>query len=151
MAGELRQYDPLQVTGSWATPIGVFDIVDGAVNPGDFLSTARDNPTWSREADRAGNATRVRNNNKGGTVSVTLSASSPTNTVLSGAQATDELTENVTGVLTLKDLNGNTVIVATGAFLNATPDVSFGGERGSRTWVWEAAQIESFLGGHDVA
>ncbi|NJK32973.1 MAG: DUF3277 family protein [Deltaproteobacteria bacterium] len=151
MAGELRQYDPLQVTGSWATSIGVFDIVDGAISGGDFVSVERDNPTWARESDRGGNAVRVKNNNKGGTVAVTLSASSPTNAVLSSAQAIDELTENVVGLLTLKDLNGDTVVEAVGAFLTQTPPPSFGSERGSRTWVWEAAQIVSFLGGHDLA
>ncbi len=151
MAGELRQYDPLQVTGSWTTSIGTFDIVDGAINPGDFLAVERDNPTWSREFDRGGNAVRVKNNNKGGQVSVTLSASSPANAVLSAAQATDELTENVVGALVLKDLNGNTVVTAFGAFINQTPTPSFGAERGSRTWVWECSQIETFLGGHDLA
>lgn len=151
MAGTLRQYDPLQVTGSWATPVGVFDIVDGAIAPGDFLTVTRDNPTFARESDRGGNATRVKNNNKGGTVSVTLSASSPTNAVLSAAQVTDELSENVVGLLTLRDLNGDTVVEAVAAFLTQTPDPTFGSERGSRTWVWEAAQVNSFLGGHDLA
>lgn len=151
MAGELRQYDPLQVTGSWSTPIGVFDIVDGAISPGDFAAVARDNPTWARESDRGGNATRVKNNNKGGTVTITLSASSPTNATLMAAQGTDELTENVVGPLVLKDLNGDTVVTALGAFINSTPDPSFGSERGARVWVWEVAQINTILGGHDAA
>ena len=150
---DLRQYVPLKVVGSWVIPIppGVIDILDGAVNTGDFVVFESDNDAWSRESDLAGNATRVRNNNEGGRVRVTLSASSPTNGKLSGAAAADAISENVVGALVLRDLNGNTVVECDGAFLVDTPDPSFGSERGSRTWTWECAAIRKVLGGHDIA
>jgi hypothetical protein len=150
---DLRQYAPLKVVGSWVIPIppGVIDILDGAVNTGDFVVFESDNDAWSRESDLAGNATRVRNNNEGGRVRVTLSASSPTNGKLSKAAAADAISENVVGALVLRDLNGNTVVECDGAFLVDTPDPSFGSERGSRTWTWECAAIRKVLGGHDIA
>src|SRR5690606_23796192 len=131
--------DPLQVVGSFTTPLGTVDILDGAIDQGDFVSIASDNPTWGREKDRGGNATRVKNNNAGGQVSVVLSASSPTNTRLTELVAADGVTENIVGSLVLKDLNGNTVVECDGAFIVDTPDPSFGSDRGSRTWVWECA------------
>ncbi len=150
---ELRQYSPLKVVGSWVTPtpLGVIDILDGAVNTGDFVAIETDVDAWTREADLAGNATRVRNYNKGGRVRVTLSASSPTNTRLSQAAAADEISESVVGALVLRDLNGNTVVECDGAFLVDIPDFSFGSERGSRTWTWECAAVRMVLGGHDLA
>lgn len=151
--GELRQYVPLKVVGAWTTqtPLGSIDILDGTVNAGEFLAVETDNATWSRESDRHGNATRVKNSNKGGRVRVTMSASSPTNAKLSRAVAIDETSDSVVGPLLLKDLNGNTVVSATGAFLVDTPDPSFGSDRGTRVWVWECATIDKFVGGHDLA
>lgn len=151
--GELRQYVPLKVVGSWDTnsPLGVIDILDGTVNAGEFLAVETDNATWSRESDRHGNATRVKNSNAGGRVRVTFSASAPTNAKLSAAVLADEISDNVVGPLMLKDLNGNTVVEADGCFLVDTPDPSFGSDRGSRVWVWECATIRKFIGGHDLA
>lgn len=149
---ELRQYNPLQVVGSFTTPgpFGTVDIVDGSID-GEFAAVASDNPTWTREHDRAGNSTRVKNNNEGGTITITLAASSPTNARLSGVHELDRVSENQVGVLLLKDLNGNTVIEADGAFIADTPDPSFGAERGTRAWVFECASIRKFIGGHDLA
>lgn len=152
MAGELRQYIPIKVVGSWATPtnLGVIDILDGVID-GEFVTETSDNPRWVREHDRQGNATRVRNNNRGGSFSVTISASSPTNTRLSLAVQEDDVSEACVGPLVLKDLNGNTVLEADGAFLADMATVTFGAERGSRVWIFECAAKRSFVGGHDKA
>lgn len=147
---ELRQYDPIQVVGSWSTPAGVVDILDGRIS-GEFFSTSKDNPRWSREFDAHGNATRVKNNNRGGSFSVTLSASSPTNAILSARVAADYLSENLVGPMILKDLNGDTVLEADGCFIEDVPDLSFGQERGSRTWVFQCAALRIFAGGHELA
>lgn len=153
MAGELRQYDPLAVVGSWTTltPLGSIDILDGGVDDGDFLTETSDNPRWTREHDRQGNATRVRNHNRGGSFTITLSASSPTNTLFSRAVQADDVSEDVVGALVLKDLNGNTVIEADGAYIVDMAVVSYGASRGSRVWVFDCAEKRSFIGGHDKA
>ena len=149
---ELRQYDPLEVVGTFVLNTGqTINILDGSISPGDFVTTTKDNPRWAREFDRAGNTTRVKNNNRGGTVSVVLSASSPTNTALSLVATQDDLTESRVGALLLKDLNGNTVVEADGAFIEDIPAPSFGSTRGSRTWVWQCANLRPFVGGHSLA
>jgi hypothetical protein len=151
MSGELRQYRSKKVVGSWITPYGATDILHGRVLTGDFLTTARDNPDWVRENDGHSNGTRTRNPNDGGMVTVILSASSPTNSKLSRLQKQDRLTEDVVGALTLKDLNGDTVVVGLGCFLTMIPMPTFAIERGSRLWTWECTALETFLGGHDLA
>lgn len=146
----LTQYDPIQVIGTWSpSNFASIDILDGRIS-GEFVVSARDNPVWTREFDAHGNATRVKNNNKGGTVTITLSASSPTNDSLSIAVQTDRLGENVVGALVLKDLNGTTLLTAQNAFLVDVPDVSFGAERGARSWTFECSAIELYVGGHDT-
>lgn len=147
---ELRDYDPLKVVGSWTTPVGVFDILEGRIN-GEFVSITRDNPNWTREQDMAGNATRVKNPSKGGSFTITLDASSPTNATFSKLMQTDDLEEGIVGVIILKDLNGDTVLEADGAFIEGPPATSFGNTRGERTWTFQCAAIRHYLGGRDLA
>lgn len=147
---ELRQYDPIQVIGTWSTPTGAVDIMDGVID-GEFLSETIDNPDWVREHDQAGNATRTRMHNTGGTFALTFSASAPINAILSAKRQNDLLTAVEVGPLVLKDLNGTTVLTCVGAYLQGRPAVSFGSERGQRTWVFEYASAVAFVGGHDIA
>ncbi len=147
---ELRQNDPLKVVASWTTPLGVINILDGRID-GDYMTVASDNKRWTRDHDGNGNATRTKNNNRGGTVSITLSASSPLNDRLSQAVQADDLSDNVVGVLVIKDLSGTTLIEADGAFLEDAPDPTFGNNRGQRVWVWQCASQRRFVGGHNLA
>lgn len=146
-----HQYNPIKVVGTFVTPgpFGSIDILEGTVDGGEFAALARDNPTWTREHDRGGNSTRVRNNNTGARLTVTMSASSPTNDTLSRVHALDLASENQVGTLTLKDLNGTTRVIADGAFIAESPDPTFGSDRGSRAWVFELGQTRKFVGGHD--
>lgn len=150
---ELREYNPLRVVGSWTTltPLGTIDILDGHIDGGDFASVTTDNARWAREHDGNGNATRVYQPNNGGSVAVTLSASSPTNLKLTQAVAADGITESVVGLLLLKDLNGSTVVEMEGAFLEDVPDPTFGSTRGERVWVFQAAAVNKVIGGHELA
>lgn len=147
---EMREYNPIKVVGSWTTPVGTFDILDGTID-GEFVTESPDNARWSREHDRFGNSTRVRNNNRGASLAVTFSASSPTNGILSGLVQVDDVSSGIVGLLKLKDLNGNTVVECDGAFLEDMPPAAFGSDRGSRTWTWQCAAVRKFVGGHSLA
>lgn len=148
----LRGYNPLKVICSWAPAnFATIDIADGRV-AGDFFSVARDNADWTREADEFGNATRVYRNNKGGTITINLFGSSPTNAVLSQAQIADTVTQNVVGVLTVTDLSGTSKVVATGAYISTMPNLArASGTVGQVSWVWDCQSIVQFVGGHDIA
>jgi hypothetical protein len=149
----LSQYDPEKVVASFApnaaAGIAAIDITNGAI-AGSFLTVTKNNPRWAKEGDRAGNQTRVKNNDRSGTITVELSASSPTNAALSAAAIADDASEAVVGSVVIKDLNGTTLVKASGCYLTQVADASFGSERGSRTWVWECTVIDDFIGGHDV-
>ncbi len=147
---ELREYNPIKVVGSFATPAGSIDILDATID-GEFLSEAPDNTRWAREFDQFGNATRTRKNNRGGAMAVTISASSPTNAKLSALVQADDVSSGVVGMLKFKDLNGNTVVECDGAFLEDMPPIAFGSDRGARTWTWQCAAIRKFVGGHNLA
>lgn len=146
----LRQYDPIQVVGSWAIKDGAsVDFLDGRVSA-EFFSTTQDNPRWTREFDAHGNATRVKNNNKGASFTITLSASSPTNKTLSDiVKADEDAATPKTGSMMLRDLNGTTVLEADGCFIEAAPEVSFAAERGTRTWTFQCAALNFKVGGHN--
>jgi hypothetical protein len=150
MAAETRNYNPRKVTATWVTATGTVDLADGVINDADWLTTARDTPRWSRENDNAGGATRVKNNNRGGTVSITFSASSPTNDILSARVELDDVAENQVGALVVRDLSGTTLMQADGAYLEDIPDLSFGAGRGQRTWVWQCAAMRRFAGSHNL-
>lgn len=147
----LAQYVPIKVVGSWATPIGTVDILDGTVRGQEFAAFVRNVDTWSLETDASGNATRVKSSDKSGGLTVTFSASSPTNRKLSLMAQADELLENVVGVLNLADKNGDSEIVMQGAFLVRIPDLSFSNVRGVRAWRWMCKAGDNFIGGHNPA
>lgn len=148
-----HQSNPLKVVGSWGTgvaDIGSIDILNGRID-GSYATVSRDNPNWTREFDAHGNSTRVRNNNTGGNISVTLSASSDTHRLLANAALADELSENVVGTLTLRDLSGSTEMVFNGAYLEGPPaTIAFGTTRGEHTWIFQFGSSVIRLAGHDT-
>lgn len=147
----LRQYDPLKVTGAFQGLWGSVDILDGAVY-GDFLNVTRDEQLWGRETDGFGNSIRVRRNNISGRITLQLSASSPTNFGLYEIAMSDAVAETNIGYMTLRDLNGDITIVAAGVWIADFPQITFGVNRGARTWVFECAAIQIVqLSGHDKA
>jgi hypothetical protein len=137
------QYDPILVAGNW----GEITITDGAVN-GEFFSTTQDNTLWAREFDRDGNGTRVKNNNRGASFQVTLSASSPTNNLLWAAYASDAAGGNQIATMSLVDASGTLQIFAENAFIENVPDVSLGAERGTRVWTFQCTRLDIQRGAH---
>lgn len=146
----LHVYNPLQVVGSWATATGVIDLSDGVVLEQDFFNTTPDGPEWVREKDGHGNATAVyQPGNRGGVFALAISASSALNTRLSATVIASRISL-VTGLLVVRDLNGNTLINHEGAFLQGIVGKGFGQARGMNLWSWEVEKIDALIGGHNV-
>ncbi len=145
----MRQYNPLKVKGSWATPIGVFNILQGVIQ-GEFLTTSRDNKFFARENDLAGNSTRVVQPNAGGQLVVNISKSDPVNKLLTDAHYQDRLNTNVAGLLLLNDGNGTSKVRCVDAFLEDVPDFTASEARGSFAWVWQIGKMVPTIGGHDT-
>lgn len=147
----MRGYNPLKVVGTWAIPVppGTIEILEGRID-GEFFSQTDDSPDWTRETDGHGNATRVRQNKTGGSFTVVISASSPTNRALSRANVEDTISESVVGPMVLKDLNGETVGEFDDVFLEGKPGLVYGMERGSRAWTFQYGSARVFIDGHDT-
>lgn len=148
----LHRYNPSQVTAVWALAGGLasIDILQGAA-PGSFI-TASLPPLWAHRAGRNGAGVRVKNLDRSGTLSVTITAESPLNTALSAVVISDDLTETAVGTIMVKDLNGSSLYTGTGAFLQGhPPQLEFATEAGTRTWTWLVNEVVPFVGGQDEA
>ncbi len=151
MAFDLRTFNSEKLIAVFVCPAATIDMRPGLVK-GPNIDTTRDEPTWTREMDANGNAVRVRNFNEGGTAAFTYMADSPTNGILSAVHAADKLTEGSgVGVITIKDLNGSTLAVFAGAFLEDKPPPTFGTAQSQRVWTFQVTQVKDFVGGANLA
>lgn len=137
-----RQYDPSQVTASWR---GI-DVAEEA----ESIEVTTDNRRWTRSTGGRGSSVRNKMLNRGGVVRITYPAHEPINTILSGVAKTDDLTENQVGTMTIKDLNGTSLVIGMDAFLEDIPDPTFGQESGTRVWVWQIGVVDKFVGGRET-
>lgn len=146
----MHQYVPTKVVGSWTTPAGTVDIMDGTVRGEVFADASKNADRWTLETDNAGNATRVKNEDRTGGLAVTFSGSSPTNKKLWQLAQTDDQLENIVGVLKLRDLSGESEVVMTGAFLVGIPPFSAGNTRGVKVWRWMCQREDTKQAGHNT-
>jgi hypothetical protein len=140
----------IDVVGAWVVPTGTVDILEGRISD-EFFGQEYDNDTWEHEGDGQGNGTRTKNPNDSGMLTITLSASSPTNDVLSALVLRDKVTEDVVGVLTLRDLSGTSTLIGSGAYIPRMTSLQFARARGQRVWRFKCTSIDAFAGGHNLA
>lgn len=109
---------------------------------GTFFAVAKDNDAFTKENDGYGAATRVRNNNAGGRLTLTFAANAPVNQQLDRAHKQDLESETVVGALTLVDANTGDVVEATAAYIARSPDMSKSmTARGEKAWTFDAETI----------
>lgn len=68
---------------------------------------------------------------------VNLQQTSPSNDVLSGFAAADELTGGAVLPLLIQDLSGRTLLGFSQAWISALPTIEYGSEAGTREWGFE--------------
>lgn len=136
-----KNYDPGRIAGSWKG-IPFLGFMDGT-----FVNAERNEDAFSMSVGAQGDVTRVRSRNRTGLVTITLQAASPTNDLLTAQAQLDELSGVSYGPLQIEDLNGNTLLLASVAWIKKAPAVEFGTEAGSREWVFECADLEMSVGG----
>jgi hypothetical protein len=151
MAGELRNYDSNRVTVSWTIPTGTIDLTPGLIDGGGAIVQAKDGPRWSRRGDRQGNMVRNLGRKRGGSVTLTYVAEAQIQDQLSGLVETDAQLQNVVGVIKVKDLNGTTVMVYNGAFIEDDPPLNYGDAAADRPWVFGYAEAVGIVGGAATA
>lgn len=138
----LAQYNPSRVKATW----GVIPLLEG-IAPGTFITLDRIERTWKLPVGADGETCRVRTNNFTGAVKFTLRNGSATNTALTVALQTDEITGLIVSPFLLGDFSGFSTWASPLAFLEGWPPESFGAGENNRTWTLLCSPLIPLPGG----
>lgn len=94
-----------------------------------------------------GKNTRVRNQDTSATITLTLSATSPTNDVFSTIHQVDMKKGTARISLTLKDMSGSSVFSTNEGYITGFPSTSYTGQIETRVWEIFAQTTEDFFVG----
>lgn len=133
-------YDPTQIVVIFGGPITGYA-------EGTFVKVTRDEDTFKKYVGADGEVTRARTRNKGGSIELTLTQSSPSNDVLSAIAMLGEETNADIQPCTVKDLNGATLEFAAQAWVKKPADTEYGKDVQTRTWVIDCAKLDRVIGG----
>lgn len=136
----VRTYDPKSVI------ITIGGVPISGFSDGTFLEVVRDEATWTKVVGADGYVTRGKTNNFTGTITLTLKQSSPSNDVLSGFMAADEVSNVGIVPILIKDLSGNSTYFAAQGWIQQFPTSTFGKEINDREWTIALADLDLFVG-----
>lgn len=137
MSGELREFHPEKVLATWAIRGALaqaLDMTAGLVAEDNAIAETKDSPRSTRTVDRQGNVTRNRSRNKAGSLAFTYMGNAPIHEVLQALLTFDETTGAIVGDLTVQDLNGTTLVIYEGVYIEDDPTLAWGGTEGNRVW-----------------
>lgn len=129
------KYDPKEVViTAGGLPIQGFA-------PGTFCVIAYAAEHWTKEVGADGEVARARTNDDTGSITITLMKGSPSNAILQALAAADLATGAGVVPVTVTDLGGGGGVVAPDAWIQKTPDLSFGAENGTVEWVFDVGHL----------
>ncbi|MCP4570696.1 MAG: DUF3277 family protein [FCB group bacterium] len=116
---------------------------------GDFCVVEQNEDAFALQIGTDGEACRSKSNNRSGTITITLMASSPTNDLLSAMYNVD-INSNGDGInpMGVVDLSGTSLFAAEKAWIKKPPSTTFSRESGSREWVFETNVLVQHHGGN---
>jgi hypothetical protein len=138
----VRTYDPGKVSFVFS------GIIATGYADDEFIAVERMTDTWMDSAGTDGYVTRARSGDNRGTITVTLSQTSPTNDAFQALALADELSGNGAGYALLRDASGRTICSADTAWIVKPPAVSFGRSPVNRVWVIRASNLIIATGGN---
>lgn len=115
--------------------------------PDTFVNIEPTSDMVTSQVGADGEVARSRNSDRRATIEITLLGTSPSNDVLSGMVAADELSGSAMFPVTVQDLRGTTMFLAPQAWIRRKPNITYGGEVGTRTWTLEAGAPSIWLVG----
>lgn len=136
-----HDYDPKDII----VTVGGFPI--GGWADGEFLSFERNNDAYTQSSGADGDDTRVKSNDKSGTLTLTLSQSSLSNDVLSIFAQLDEKSNSGIVPVLIKEIGGTTTLFSGNGWVQKMPTLSFGKEATTRVWPIAMSNSEVFVGG----
>jgi len=124
-------------------------IADGLAD-GESINVSFTEDAFTLTTGIDGKSVRNKILNRSATITLTLLASSATNTALSTVYNLDQLASNGAGVapFVLRDGNGTTVLSAPYCWIARPPDVSVDEEVASREWTLHATPLEYIVNGY---
>lgn len=138
----VRTFDPKSVI------IAIGGVPMSGFADGTFLEITADTQQFTKVIGADGYATRVKTNNYGGVMTLTLSQSSPSNDVLSALLTADRVSNAGVVPILIKDLSGTTIIFSASGWIQQFPDVAFGNTINNRAWSFDLAEMDMFIGGN---
>ena len=138
----LRSFDPKELT----VVFGEY-IIRGFAE--EMVTIARDNPMFEMVVGADGEATRVKSNDRSGTITFTLQQSSPSNDELSTIALMDETANAGLRPLYIKDAMGSSLFTAASAYIEQIPEAAYGKSLNDRTWTIKTDSLVAFLGGNN--
>ena len=142
----VRSYDAKRVVVAFAG-IPLRGFADGT-----FINAEYNEDLYALKVGADGEATRSRNNNNSGRVTLTLLATSPSNAALSSLFNLDLFTPGAvgTGPLLIKDRSGSTIVSAETAWIVKPPAMEFAREASEREWILETDNLLFFAGSNST-
>lgn len=122
--------------------------IQGFAEGGTGITIDRNEDAWTTHIGGDGESARGKSNNRSGRVTLALLQTSPSNDVLQAFANADELGNAGTFPLLIKDLLGNTLVVAEQAWVVKEPTSEFGPEVGTREWILETGELVMNVGGN---
>lgn len=136
----IRTFDPANVV------VSIGGVPMSGYADGTFLLVDRDEDAFTKVTGADGFTTRVKSNNRGGSLTLTLKQSSPSNDILSGFANLDELSNSGVVPILVKDLSGTSTYFSATGWIRKYPSSEFGKELNNREWIIDLADVDMFVG-----
>jgi hypothetical protein len=117
---------------------------------GTFCRIAYNSDAFSLKVGTDGESVRTKSNDRSARISVILMQSSSVNDLLSALHNLDINSPGGAGVgpFLCKDNSGRSMYLAEKAWIVKPPDAEYGREAGTREWIIETGNLQSFVGGN---
>lgn len=140
MASLLKTYSPKDVEITFNGKN-----INSGIAPDTFLTVSRDEDAFAKTVGADGTVARTRNANKSGSIELTLMQNSEIHKKLMILAAADEASKGeVIGAFAVKDpsdVTGTWLMVAAKCWIKKVPDMEYGKEYGTRTWLFDVAEL----------
>lgn len=115
-----------------------------------FVKVMRDADAYTRVMGVDGVGSRARNNDRSGTIEITLHATAPSNSILQAFATADEQGDTGAVPVIVRDNNGATLATAVTAWVKKLPDVEYGKSVGERVWTLETDNLQLAITGNGI-
>lgn len=144
MARDTRQYDPGQIILN----VNGADTIGFAA--GTFIEVERAVDAFTTVVGSDGEITRVKSQNRMGTIKCTIQQSSPSNDFFSALANQDEQTSNAAVPILLKDANGTTLVQVKKGWVKKKSNATFADAAENREWTFETGNLDFTIGGENT-